>query len=201
MSYRLKEDGLGPLYLKILPTMPLAIFPASPVVEKAVPAMLDAWLNLSHRENARELVMVKTIAITIIKPVSHEVSPRQVSHVVRPGSSCIKLTHEREPNKHQPHQRQYRQRNPQQRLDVVCQPKETAIGRVDCLGAGLAALKDPFGVARRWVHLVPPPQANKAPPSDIFEVVEVGGEEKDGNDKDQDAVKRRGQQMLLIPPA
>lgn len=30
------------LYLNSLPTMPLAMFPASPVVENAVPAMLDA---------------------------------------------------------------------------------------------------------------------------------------------------------------
>lgn len=44
--------------------MPLAMFPANPVVEKAVPAMLDAWLNLSHREKASELVMVKAMAIT-----------------------------------------------------------------------------------------------------------------------------------------
>lgn len=50
-------------YLKILPTIPLAMFPASPVVEKAVPAMLDAWLNLSHREKAKELVTVRAIAI------------------------------------------------------------------------------------------------------------------------------------------
>lgn len=30
---------------------------------KALPAIFDAWLNLSHRENARLLVTVKTSAI------------------------------------------------------------------------------------------------------------------------------------------
>lgn len=69
MSNHVEENGLcqSSLYLNILPTMPLAMFPASPVVEKAVPAMLDAWLNLSHREKARELVMVRTIAIATKK--------------------------------------------------------------------------------------------------------------------------------------
>lgn len=51
--------------LKNLPTMPLAMLPASPDVEKALPAILEAWLNLSHREKASELVMVRAIAIAV----------------------------------------------------------------------------------------------------------------------------------------
>lgn len=31
---------------------------------KALPAMLDAWLNLSHREKARVFIMVSTRAMT-----------------------------------------------------------------------------------------------------------------------------------------
>lgn len=149
MSDLLEERRVpvGPLYLNILPTMPLAMFPASPVVEKAVPAMLDAWLNLSHREKARELVMVKTIAIAINhNRQSKDCSLANFSQFAA-SESYVKLTHEREPNKHQPHQRQYRQRYPQQRLNVVGQPEKPAIGRIDCLGAWLAALKDPFRVA------------------------------------------------------
>lgn len=61
----LAGSSLYPL-LKSLPTMPLAMLPARPVVEKALPAMLDAWLNLSQREKARELVMVRAIAIAVI---------------------------------------------------------------------------------------------------------------------------------------
>lgn len=41
------------------------MLPANPVPEKAEPAILDAWLNLSHREKAKELVMVRAIAIAI----------------------------------------------------------------------------------------------------------------------------------------
>ncbi len=48
---------------KNLPTMLLAMFPAMLLLLKAVPARFDAWLNLSHREKARVLVMVKTSAI------------------------------------------------------------------------------------------------------------------------------------------
>lgn len=55
--------------------MPLAILPARPVVEKALPAMLDAWLNLSQREKARELVMVRAIAIA-----DHKNSQRAISY-------------------------------------------------------------------------------------------------------------------------
>lgn len=79
----------NPLYLNILPTMPLAMFPASPVVEKAVPAMLDAWLNLSHREKAKELVMVKTIAIAIMKNnVSLEIIPLAKCRTFSGPESC-----------------------------------------------------------------------------------------------------------------
>lgn len=86
---------VGPFYLNILPTIPLAIFPASPVVEKAVPAMLDAWLNLSHRENARELVMVRTIAIATIhrerkKSQSSDSPLAKFRRISRPpGGSCV----------------------------------------------------------------------------------------------------------------
>lgn len=47
--------------------MPLAIFPANPLAEKAPPAMFEAWLNLSQREKARELVIVSAMAIASIK--------------------------------------------------------------------------------------------------------------------------------------
>ena len=43
--------------------MLLAMLPAMLPEEKALPAMLDAWLNLSQRENANEFVMVSASAI------------------------------------------------------------------------------------------------------------------------------------------
>lgn len=161
-------------------------------MEKAVPAMLDAWLNLSHREKASELVMVKAIAMAIQETLSVNFSPTRhmFSSFRAPRTPYRELTHKRQPNKHEAHQGQHRQRDPQQRLDVVGQPEETTVGRIDGLGAGLAALKDPFGVARGRVHLVPPPQADEATPSDVFEIVEVGGEKEDRDDEDKDAVGR-----------
>ncbi len=54
----------SPFHLeKNLPTMLLAMLPARFPPLKALPAMFDAWLNLSHREKASELVMVKTRAM------------------------------------------------------------------------------------------------------------------------------------------
>lgn len=42
-------------------------------------------------------------------------------------------------------------------------------------------------VACCGVDFVPPSQPNKAPPGDVFKVVEVGGEEEHGEDEYEDA--------------
>lgn len=42
-------------------------------------------------------------------------------------------------------------------------------------------------IPRRCVDFVPPPQPDEAPPGDIFQVIEIGGEQKDGDDKDKNA--------------
>jgi hypothetical protein len=103
-------------------------------------------------------------------------------------SSLLKelLTNKRQPDKHEAHQRQHRQRDPKQRLDIVCKPEKAAVGSVDGLCAGLAAFKHPLGIAARWVDLVPPAQADEAAPCNVLKVVEVGGEEEDGDDEDED---------------
>lgn len=147
--------------------------------------MLDAWLNLSHRENAREFVIVSANAIAVITRC--QPSCRLVSFPNR-TVPCTKLTNKGQPDEHEAHQRQYRQRHPQQRLDVVGQPEETAVGGVDDLGAGLTALKNPVGVARGRVDLVPPSEPDKPAAGDVFQVVEVACEEEDRDDEDEDAV-------------
>lgn len=43
-------------------------------------------------------------------------------------------------------------------------------------------------VARRRVHFVPPSESHESSAGDVFEVVEVGCEEEDGDDEDQDEV-------------
>lgn len=69
--------------------MPLAMFPAMPVAEKAPPAMLDAWLNLSQRENAREFVIVRASAIAIITEESASVLICLFSRLQDPGGRHV----------------------------------------------------------------------------------------------------------------
>ena len=45
--------------------MLLAMFPAKFPELKALPAISEAWLNLSQREKASELVIVKTSAMAV----------------------------------------------------------------------------------------------------------------------------------------
>ena len=90
----------------------------------------------------------------------------------------------------QPNQRQNRHNHPQQRLDVERKPEEAAVRRVDDLCARLAAFKHPLGVARVGVDFVPPAETDEAAAGDVLEVVEVGCEEENGDDKDHDPERR-----------
>lgn len=45
-----------------------------------------------------------------------------------------------------------------------------------------------MAVACLWVGFIPPAQANQPAAGDVFEVVEIGGKEKDGDDEDQNKV-------------
>ena len=49
------------------PTMLLAMLPAKFVLPNALPAKFDAWLNLSHRENARVFMTDNTNAMTVLR--------------------------------------------------------------------------------------------------------------------------------------
>lgn len=42
-------------------------------------------------------------------------------------------------------------------------------------------------IARLLIDLVPPSQAYQAAPGDVFQVIEVDGEEEDRDDEDEDA--------------
>src|SRR3569833_1273812 len=57
--------AISPIQLreKNRPIMPVAMVPARLLEYRALPAKLEAWLNLSQREKARELVMVSTRAM------------------------------------------------------------------------------------------------------------------------------------------
>lgn len=127
--------------------------------------------------------MVRTRAIATSSQYTHK-----VQRYIRERKSGERLTNKRQPDELEPDQGQYGQGDPEQGLGVHGEPEEAAVGGVDDLGAGLAALKDPVAVARGRVDLVPPAQANEAPPRDVLEVVEVGREQEDRDDEDHDQV-------------
>lgn len=103
----------------------------------------------------------------------------------------MRLTDKGQPQELQPDERQDGHDDPQDRLDVQCEPEEAAVGGIDNLHARVAALKHPFGLARGRVDLVPPAEAYETASSDVLEVVEVGGEEKDCDDEDHDPAARK----------
>ena len=102
-----------------------------------------------------------------------------------------KPTNKRQPDKLESQDSQERKGDPETRLGVHGDPEEAAVGGADDLGARLATLKDPVRVARRGIHLIPPAQADQPAPGNVLEVVEVGGEQEDGDDEDQDTAWRR----------
>jgi hypothetical protein len=172
---QLNTSALSLCHLKNLPTRFPAIFLANPLPIKAVFARFDAWLNLSHRENATVFVMVRINAIAIIPHVSIVLSSFAVSvdanHPRRQPKSqtWAKLTHNNQPNGiQQPHHRQHRQRNPQRRRHIHAQPEEAPIRRIDDAGPRFRGLEDPVRVSRRGVDLIPPAQANQAAAGDVF---------------------------------
>ena len=106
----------------------------------------------------------------------------------RRGEGEEKLTNKRQPHKLETYDGEDGEGDPEDGLAVDGEPEEAAVGGVDGLCAGLAALKHPLGVARGRVDLVPPAQPDEPAAGDVFQVVEVAGEEEDGDDEDEDAV-------------
>ncbi|RDW94215.1 Zn(II)2Cys6 transcription factor [Aspergillus mulundensis] len=70
---------------------------------------------------------------------------------------------------------------------VITKPEEALVRGGDSPAPGLRALKDPVRVAGGGVDFVPPAQADEAAAGDVLEVVEVCGEEEEGEDEDEDA--------------
>lgn len=179
-TYSLSSVGYD---LNMRLTKLLAMLPAKLVDPKAPPAKFDAWLNLSHRENASVLMIVRANAIAKKKK-------NQCKRLFCPTSrKDKKLTNKRQPQKLQPYNRQNRHQNPPHRLHVQRQPEEAAVRRVDLPRARLQALKHPLRLARLRVDLVPPPQADQPPARNVLEVVEIRGQQQNRNDEDHDPKK------------
>ncbi|RDW67836.1 hypothetical protein BP6252_09232 [Coleophoma cylindrospora] len=161
------------------PISPLARFPAMPPESSALPAIFEAWPNLSQREKAREGNPPKISTLYLVSRFLFR-SPRLARE----------LTNKRQPNKHELHQGQDRQADPEQRLRVEGEPEEARVGRVDDLSRRVRGFKDPVRVTGLGIDFVPPAQAHEPPAGDVLEVVEVDGEEEDGDDEDEDAARR-----------
>lgn len=89
----------------------------------------------------------------------------------------------------EPHNGEDGQADPQRRLRIDRQPKEPLIRQIlrSCpasVAAAVLGFKHPMRVPRRRVHFVPPPQPHKPPSGNVFQVIEIGGEEEDGDDED-----------------
>jgi hypothetical protein len=69
-------------------------------------------------------------------------------------------------------------------MRIHCYPKESTISRIHNFRARLRTLENPLRVPGLRIDLVPPAQADKAAPGYVFYVVEIGGEEEDGDYED-----------------
>lgn len=102
------------------------------------------------------------------------------------------LTNKRQPDELKLYQRNYAESYPQEWLGVDGQPEETTIRRIDLLDGRIARLKNPMGVTALSINFVPPPQPNESSAGNVFQVVEVDGEEDDCDDEDHDTAARKG---------
>lgn len=104
----------------------------------------------------------------------------------------MQLTNQAQPDHIvEPDDRQNRQSDPQRGRQVEAQPEEPLVRRVDGAGVGVRALEDPVRVSGRGVDFVPPAQTDESAAGDVLEVVEVCGEEEEGEDEDEDAGLRK----------
>lgn len=142
-----------------------------------------AWLNLSHLENARVFVIVRTSAIT-------------VPNVSFSCAVCSFLpprpTNQWRPLKLQLDEREDRQSYPHCRLSVQSQPEEPLVRCIHHLSTWLirlgGALEDPLTVTISCVYFIPPAKPNKPASGDVLEVIEVDSKEQDREDEDEDEV-------------
>lgn len=100
-----------------------------------------------------------------------------------------KLTNQTQPNHIlQLHHCQYGQQHPPTWLRVQRQPEKPFVRHILAVGAAILTLEHPVGVARGRIDFIPPAQAHQPAASNIFQVVEVRGEEEDCENEDEDAI-------------
>jgi hypothetical protein len=124
------------------------------------------------------------ISLTISSPYPSNLREIQLTNKRQPKQRQLHKTNQLD-NGHNP------QEDPQCRLRIQRQPKESLIRRIDLARVGVRALENPFRVSGCGIDFVPPAEPDEAPPGDVLEVVEVDREEDYGDDEDQDAGGRR----------
>ena len=155
------------------------MFLASPEPYIAFDAKPLAWLNLSHLEKASVFVIVRTSAMTVhTLALVHDNLP----------SGGFGLTNKRQPNKLQTDQRQNCKQNPQHGLRIQRNPEEALVRRIHLPRLRVRRLKHPPPVARLRVDFVPPAQPDESAAGNVLQIVEVDGEQQDGDDEDHDKV-------------
>jgi putative component of membrane protein insertase Oxa1/YidC/SpoIIIJ protein YidD len=88
----------------------------------------------------------------------------------------------------QPEDCNYTQDDPTDGLRIQCQPEESPIRSVDLSAIRICRLKHPVPVSRAGIDFVPPTQAHQSPPSNVFQIVEIDGEQDYRDDEDEDVV-------------
>ncbi|KAG7828209.1 hypothetical protein KL920_003936 [Ogataea angusta] len=78
------------------------------------------------------------------------------------------------------------QNQPEHRTQVEEEPEHLGVYGVD-VSVRVGCLEHPDGLAE-IVGLVPPPQAHHQPARDVFDVPEVGGQKKHGDDEVEDVI-------------
>ena len=101
------------------------------------------------------------------------------------------LTNNAQPPPLQPHDINHSHSNPQRRLGIQRQPKEPAVRLVLVLLSAFLALENPCAIAGGGIDFVPPAEADETAAGDVFQVVEIDGEEEGGEDEDEDAGRVR----------
>lgn len=120
--------------------------------------------------------------------------PKEASFL-QPYKSERRLTNQAQPNRvQQPHHAHNGQHHPPRRLRIQRQPEKPFIRGVLARRPGLRApgpilrFENPMRIAGSGVDFVPPAETHKTSAGDVLQVVEIGGEEEDGDDEDEDTV-------------
>jgi hypothetical protein len=80
------------------------------------------------------------------------------------------------------------QYNPTNRLRIQRQPEEPLIRSIDMSSLWIRRLKHPVAISRGSIDFIPPTQAHQSSPSNVFEIVEIDGQQDYRDNEDEDVI-------------